>query len=256
MRLQIRRKFFSLILLLVVIILLLLITPYKYACAQTNEQIQHVYDEAGLLSTAEQQTLEKLCIKYSEDDQAEFIILTHNASNAFDGELYIENFYDKKVYGDSIILLVDMNNRDVVVEAYGTLQKKVNGNRQDAIAKKIAPLLSEGKFLKAFENYIKLTDKYINSVPIYLNSLVHLAAALIIGTVAVLIMAYNSGGKMTVGSNTYIDPEHSGLIGRRDDYIRTQVTRVRKPQNNSGGGGGGGGISPGGHSHSTGRAKF
>jgi uncharacterized protein len=89
-----------------------------------------------------------------------------------------------------------------------------------------------------------------------------LAAAVIIGAVSVTIMAYNAGGKMTVSGNTYMDPNHSGLIGRRDDYIRTQVTRVRKPQNNSGQGGGfnaggfRGGISSGGHSHSSSGGKF
>lgn len=236
-------------------ILLLMPAPNHYAYAQTNGQIQHVYDEAGLLSASELSELENLCNQYSEADQAEFIILTHNDANAVDGEIYIENFYDNKVYGDSIIILADMYNRDVVVEAYGSLQNKINGNRQNAIAEKVAPLLSREEYAQAFEKFIKSADKYINSVPIYLNSLLHLGAALIIGAISVVVMAYHSGGKMTVGSSTYIDQNHSGLIGRRDDYIRTQVTRIRKPQNNAGRGGGGG-ISAGGHSHSTGRAKF
>lgn len=88
-----------------------------------------------------------------------------------------------------------------------------------------------------------------------------LAVSLIIGAIVVGTMAYNSGGRMTAGSNTYLDPGHSGLIGRRDNYIRTTVTRVRKPTQNTGKGGfnaGGfrGGISSGGHSHSSSRGKF
>jgi uncharacterized protein len=61
---------------------------------------------------------------------------------------------------------------------------------------------------------------------------------------------------MTVSGNNYIDSEHSGLIGRRDDYIRTHVTRIHKPQDNNNGGGGGGGISAGGHSYNGGGGKF
>jgi uncharacterized protein len=75
-------------------------------------------------------------------------------------------------------------------------------------------------------------------------------------------MAFNSGGRMTAGSSNYMEQNNSGLIGRRDDYIRTQVTRVRKPQNNNSGGGGfnaggfRGGMSGGGRSHSSGGGKF
>lgn len=90
-----------------------------------------------------------------------------------------------------------------------------------------------------------------------------LIVSIAVGGTAVGIMAYNSGGKMTVRGNDYLDSSHSGLIGRRDDYISTRVTRVRKPtQNNNnhsntgrGGfnaGGSRGGVSSGGRSHSSG----
>lgn len=106
---------------------------------------------------------------------------------------------------------------------------------------------------------------YEGSGSILTNIWLQLIAAVIIGAVTVVIMAYNSGGTMTAGSNNYLDQGRSGLIGRRDDYIRTSVTRVRKPQNNNtnnhakGGfnsGGFRGGTSSGGRSHSSGGRKF
>jgi uncharacterized protein len=107
---------------------------------------------------------------------------------------------------------------------------------------------------------------YRGSGSILTNIWVQLIAAIIIGAVTVSIMAYNSGGKMTAGSNNYLDHGRSGLIGRRDDYIRTSVTRVRKPQNNNNtnnhakGGfnssGFRGGTSSGGRSHSSAGRKF
>lgn len=90
-----------------------------------------------------------------------------------------------------------------------------------------------------------------------------LAAALVIGAVTVGIMAYHSGGKMTVHGNDYLERSRSGLIGRRDNYIRTRITRVRRPQQSSSSGRGGfnaggfrGGISGGGRSHSSGGRKL
>jgi uncharacterized protein len=92
---------------------------------------------------------------------------------------------------------------------------------------------------------------------------VQLIASIVIGIITVSIMAFHSGGRMTAGSNNYIEQSNSGLIGRRDDYVRTQVTRIRRPQNNPSNGGGGfnaggfrGGMSGGGRSHSSGGGKF
>lgn len=229
------------------------ITP-KQAYAEKAERIQHIYDEAGLLSTEDIELLEQMCIKYGEKGGLEILILTHDDPNTVDGEEYIEDFYDTKVYGNSVIMLVDMYRRDVVLEGYGEAQYKLNSKRLDIIREDLTPYLSDGEYYDAFEIFIKGAEKYMNYVPIYLRAWFQLIIALVIGAVTVSIMAYSAGGAMTAGANNYIDNNHSGLIGRRDQYIRTRVTRVRKPQQSSGGGSGG--ISKGGHSHSTSRGKF
>lgn len=92
-----------------------------------------------------------------------------------------------------------------------------------------------------------------------------LIVALAIGGIVVGAMAYSSGGRMTAGARDYLDSSRGGLIGRRDQYIRSTVTRWRKPQQNSSSGGsrggfnaGGfrGGVSSGGRSHSSGGRKL
>jgi uncharacterized protein len=237
--------------------LFLIASPSKSSAA---ESIQHIYDEAGLLSTDEINELEQMCTNYGEDAGFTIIIMTHNDPNSKDGEIYIEDFYDKMVYGDSVILLVDLFHRDVILEGYGLAEKNLNSKRGDVIIEKITPYLSEEEYASAFELYIKrsaayMKDDYTGPESILSNALFQLLSSLILGGIIVGIMVYNSGGKMTAGGNNYIDGGHSGLIGRRDDYIRTTVTRVRKPTQNSGGGFKGG-ISGGGHSHSTSRGKF
>lgn len=224
------------------------------ALGKTSGNIQHIYDKAGLLSDSELNSLENMCTEYSEKDDLDIIILTHNDPNAVDGEIYIENFNDKMQYLDSVILLVDMSRRDVIVHGYGAVETSINPSRSQTIAEKVSTYLAEGDYSGAFKKYIISSDQYMNYVPIYFNPLLQLGVALIIGIIVVAVMAFNAGGRITVGGGTYLDSNHSGLIGRRDDYIRTHVTRIRKPQNN--GGGGGGGISAGGLSHSSGRAKF
>jgi uncharacterized protein len=187
-------------------------------------------------------------------------------------------------YGDSVILLVDMYNRKVCIEGYGLAETYIHSKRGDVIRNDITPYLTDKDYVTAFQIFITSSAAYMkddselnydhnytydsaqagnNSVKSTLsNGFYQLIASLIIGVIAVGIMVYNSGGKMTAGGSTYLEGGNSGLIGRRDNYIRTTVTRVRKPTQNNNGRGGfnvggfGGGMSGGGSSHSTSSGGF
>ena len=285
-------------------VLLNLIFPFHSIAlaSETTESNQRVYDDAGLLSTSEISDLEKMCTDYGKEAGIEIMILTHNDPSAPYAATYIEDFNDKLPKADRVYILVDMHNRDVFMEGYGTAETYINSKRINTIIDEITPSLTNGDYLTAFEAYIKdsaaymkddselnydhnytantpqssdpsaanydptwrgnssSTDQTIETV--LKNPLFQLVVALIIGGITVGVMAYNSGGRMTTGGSTYMDASDSGLIGRRDDYIRTVVTRVRRPQNNNNSGGGfnaggfRGGMSAGGQSHSSGGGKF
>lgn len=271
--------------------------------ATAEQSNQHIYDNAGLLSTTEVSDLEQLCIDYGSDAGIEIMILTHDDPDALYAEDYIEDFEDTLPVADRVYLLIDMQNRVVFMEGYGLCETYIHSKRIDVIIDEITPDLSEGNYFDACATYIKRSAAYMSddselnydsnytantpqssnpNAPNYDETLpsdyyssstgknflanvwIQLLAAVIIGAVTVAIMAYHSGGKMTTGSSTYMDQNHSGLIGRRDDYVRTQITRVRKPQNNNNNHGGGGfnaggfrgGVSMGGRSHSSGGGKF
>lgn len=106
-------------------------------------------------------------------------------------------------------------------------------------------------------------EAFMNSILI--NFWFQLVVAFIVGGIVVGALAYRSSGRMTAGARDYLDKSRGGLIGRRDQYIRSSVTRWRKPQQNtsSGGSRGGfnsggfrGGTSGGGRSHSSGGRKL
>lgn len=280
-----------------------LTTANAYAAETGSSDIgQHVYDEAGLLSTSETEALEQMCIDYGNEAGIDIMILTHDNPNAVYAEDYIEDFEDQLPVGNRVYLLIDMNERVVFMEGYGTAETYIHSKRIDTIIEAITPDLSNGNYYNACEAYIKNSAAYMSddselnydhdytagtpqssdpNAPNYdetwpadrnsgssdfvlfiSNVWVQLIAAIIIGVITVSIMAYNSGGRMTAGSSNYIEQNNSGLIGRRDDYVRTQVTRVRKPQNNNSSHGGfnaggfRGGSSGGGRSHSSGGGHF
>jgi len=78
-----------------------------------------------------------------------------------------------------------------------------------------------------------------------------LIICLIAGIAPVGVIAYNSGGRTTTNSHTYLDINNSRIIGSFDRYTHTTVKRTPKPRDNgssgsSGSGGGGGSHSSGG----------
>lgn len=286
MRKIINRKCLSFLTAFSVLLILFSVNISPAFAEGTKTEKQHIFDEAELLSGTEKQTLEEKSIQYGEDAGIDMVVLTHNDSHAEDPETYIENFYDENddIYTDGVFLLIDMYNREVFIEGYGTAETYIHSKRINTIIDEITPDLKSENYVGAIETFFQDSNAYMkddsevnndhnynssytdyetgentgNAADSILQSIwFQILISLIIGGITVGIMAYNAGGKMTAGGNTYIDAGNSGLIGRRDDYIRTTVTRVRKPkENNTNSGGFTGGISSGGHSHSSGGGKF
>lgn len=66
-------------------------------------------------------------------------------------------------------------------------------------------------------------------------------------------MVYNSGGRVTVTGSTYMDHDTSEVLDQHDTYIRTDVTRERKPDKDNDNDGG---VTRGGTSYSGSKGSF
>lgn len=198
-------------------------------------------------------------------------------------------------YSDTALILLNMDpaDRGVEIQGYGMAEHYLHNDRIEHMLDDIVPLLSDEDYFLAMEEfanqvaYYMNEDKGVNTNPVYGdetsgsyygeasvdgesdyygeesfldNILVRIIISLVIGGVAVGIMAYNSSGKVSTNNNTYLDQGNSRLVARRDRYIRTSTTRVKKPKENSSNSGGrssgGGGRSSGGSSHSGGGRGF
>ena len=236
---------------------------------------QRIYDFAGLLTPQEITELEEISDKYSTKRDTDIVILTTDDTGGKDVVKYTEDFYDEKAleydkpYGNCAILTVDMQHREVYVAGFYKGEEYLDDDRCSLVREKITPDLSSANYYEAFDSFIKTSYKYMGIRPgvnpnnIIFNSWFQIIASLAVAGIAISIMAYNSGGRVTVNEGTYRDFSNSRVIERRDDYVRTAVTRRRKPSDDnhnsrgSGGrGGGGGGVSSGGHSHSGSRGSF
>lgn len=260
----------------ILFMVLILLFPSTMTIAQgTNESKQRIYDYANLLTPEEVEDLENLSNKYSNRREVDIIILTTNNTEGKYVVNYMQEFYEEKAlgydkpHGNVAILTLDMENRDVYVSGFYKGKEYLDDNRSDMVRRKISPSLSNGDYYGGFNSFIKTTYKYMGIKPgvdpnnILFNIWFQLIVSLGIAGIVVGSMFYRSSGKMTINEGTYRDSSSSRVISRRDNYIRTSVSKHRRPSNNnsrggSSGGGmsGGGGTTSGGHSHSGSAGKF
>ncbi|MBU8879131.1 TPM domain-containing protein [Bacillus sp. FJAT-29790] len=231
---------------------------------------QQIYDYASLLTKDEIGKLESMAETYGVKRETDIVILTTNDTKGKDVVEYMQDFYDEnalgydKPHGNTVILTVDMQHRDVYLAGFYKAKEYFDDYRLDLMREKITPDLSSGDYYHAFHSYIQTSYQYMGIRPgvdpnnILLNRWFQIIASLAAGAIAVSVMAYRSGGRISVNETTYRDMDHSTVIRRRDDYVRTTTTKRKKPPANPNGGGrgGGGGMSKGGHSHSGSRGKF
>lgn len=203
-------------------------------------------------------------------------------------------------FGTATLMLLNMdpNDRGVEIQGYYNAEHYVTNQRIMDIISDIKPDLSAGNYYDAVIDYANQVVNYMSSKPstpssnynnnnstnnnyyhngtnttyynnsnqsykeesVLANPIVQLIISLIIGGVVVGIMAANSGGKTTTNSNTYLNSNKIYIPVQRDIYLRTSVTKTKKPDNDnnssSGGISSGGGTSSGGHSHSGGGSSF
>ncbi|WP_235598409.1 TPM domain-containing protein [Heyndrickxia sporothermodurans] len=247
-------------------IIFVLFLPRITAQAESLNQKQFVYDDAKLLTNEEKAELEALSSKLSKERNTAFLIITVNGTKGKNFVQYVEDFYDEKApgydkpHGNTAILFIDMKNRDVHIAGYKKAEDYLDNKRIDLVLYKITPDLSNGDYFHAFSKFITLSHEYMGYRPgISPDNLVfkwwfQLLIAIGVAGLIVGLMAYRSGGRVTVNSHTYLNSNQSRIINKYDRFVRQTVTKQKKPSNNNSSGGGG--ISRGGHSHSGGSRKF
>lgn len=235
-----------------------------FTMVSAQDSKQRIYDHANLLSAEEVNRLEKLAWEHSEKWETDFIIVTTPDADKKDIKKFTQDYYDDnapgydKPHGNTVMLALDMNTERFYLAGFYKGEKYLDDTRLGLINTKITPYLADGNYYDAFELYILTGSEYMRYIPPFnpesflFDTWFHILAAVAIGAVVVGLMAYNSGGRVTVNERTYTGDVK--IRNRKDIYLTKSVTRQRKPSNNRGGGGGG--VTSGGHSHSGSRGSF
>ncbi len=249
--------------------------------AQSNSKTeQRVFDNAGLLSDTQKEFLNDKCLKMGDELSLDIILLTINDAKGKTSTAYADDFYDDMEFGynaphgDGILLLIDMDNRELSISTSGTAISYFTDNRINSVFDVIAEYISDGKYYNGCDEFIDLVKQYMSSKPasshvstgngyngqnsysVFLTWWFQLIVSLVIAGIIVGVMAYNFGGKVTVNMNTYLDASGTHHISSYDNYIKTVTTSVKKTPPPNSGGGSSTHKSSGGHTHGGGSRKF
>ena len=238
---------------LVFVLFIIYIPVHSTASAETIIQ-----DDAGILSPNKEPEIQSLCDKiYKEYNTSVYIWTDNSISGSDDFGSIMEQFVASHSNKDVIILMVGMYPGDRIyeIQGYGTAQVMLTNKRCSKILDYMHSDMADGNYSDAVKTFCQKAYKYMGKPPkldnIIFSPLFQLIICLVAGIVPVSVIAYNSGGRTTTNSNTYLDKNNSRVIGSFDRYTHTTVTRTPKPKNNTSSSAGGGG----GSSHSSGGGR-
>ena len=207
-----------------------------------------IYDEADLLSSAEETQIAEKLSKIGEQFDAQIVIMTVPTS---DGSIdtFVEDVYDSMNMGcgenrDGVLLLVCMESREYRILSNGYAGEAIGMDQIDAISEAIVSDLSDGDYADAFiffaDQCTYYLDGYLNGFPF--NAGKNLVVALIIGVVAGVIVAFVlkkqlKSVRQQKQANVYIKSGSMQITASRDLFLYREVSKTKKASTNSSGSG-------------------
>lgn len=252
---------------LALIFLVLLCSLAVPAAAQSSP---FVIDDAALLSSQEEQALERKAAALADTSGMDIVILTVNSLGGKSPEQYADDYYDDHGYGDSgILFLLSMEYRDWYISTCGDAIYALTDYGIQQLGSTAVAYLGQGQYYEAFDAYLDALasslDSFKNNAPIdgkadYSGDYYHgtqeevvyhsrpaptfpsvLPGSLLFGVIAAAVTVL----MMRTTMNTKKKQHHAGaylnrgsfkLSLRQDLFLYSNVKKIRRPDPPSTGG--------------------
>lgn len=207
--------------------------------------LPQVSDEAGLFSNQEMEEIEKAALDLRDKLQLDIVIVTTNDNKGKTSRDYADDFYDEGGFGfgddaDGVLLLINMEDREVYISTTGIAIRYLTDARLDSILDKIYTHLGAGDYAEGVRVFLKEIDYYVGlgipqgqynqeeKVPATIGQrlISYFFISIVIGAVAVAIMSRSNKGKSTVRENTYMENNSFNIVNSIDRHRDTSVTHV------------------------------
>lgn len=138
------------------------------SCLMVQAAPAEVYDEADLLSDDEEEQLSLQIQKLSDTYDMNFVVLTIDDAEGKTATEYADDFYIDKGYTvndrkGGAIYLVDMDNREVRVEANQDMQYYLTDKRADEVIDAGYDDVKNGDYYDCFENMLDQTVQFLDA---------------------------------------------------------------------------------------------
>ena len=232
--------------------ILIFILSFSYI---VKANINQVVDEAKLLSQDEVDTLREGIERFREKYNMDAVIVTSNDLEGKKAVDYADDYYDYNGYGlgdnkSGILLLIDMDDREIWISTSGDAIEYFTDNRIESIISDISKYLSNGEYFDACNIFLTDIQYYIdNGVPEGQHTyseeentlkivLIALGVAAIVAGVTCIVVVNSYKNSKSVSSVNYVDNNSIVFTKRRDIFVNTFTTKTKIERNNSSGGNG------------------
>ncbi|MGM9988927.1 MAG: TPM domain-containing protein [Bacillaceae bacterium] len=214
-----------------------------------------VYDQANLFSTSEIQQLENTIASITQTYNMDVGVVTTNNVDGKSSRDYADDFYDYNGFGvgpdfDGLLLLINMEDREVYISTSGVAIDYFTDARIDNMLDNVYKDLGDGKYFVASSTFLNDVQDYIQAgIPdgqhrieelttkdiitrIIISIVVGLAIAML---VCFIIYRRYKNPKAFVAEN-YLDRNSLQITAQKDEFIRTYTTKtkIEKPKDNGG----------------------
>lgn len=245
-------------------------------------------DNAGLLSSGEFTSLSEKLKQMSYDLNFDIVVVTVNSLDGKTPQDYADDFYDYNGYGfgsehDGCLFLISMEDRDWYISTTGYGIRAITDYGISYIENEVVPYLSDGRYYDAFITYANIVEDYLNEsrsgTPYDIDNIIDdynpnerssgekiktgaicVIAAIVIALVVSLSIrhSYTKAVHFSRDASNYLVQGSLNMTGSYDNFLYSNVTKVRIQSESSSSGGGGSSthVSSSGTSHGGGGGKF
>ena len=252
-------------------------------CAEADR----VFDNADLFTEFEIQQITERISSFQHETGMDFVVLTNDIPHDNEISAIADDFYDENNFGldedkSGVLYYIDMSERWHYLSTTGAMIDYLTDSRIDTLIDTATPYLSASSYADGVIEMINHVQKYIDSgIPegqfrydvltgkrytsrhkVLTSSELFISA--VISAVVMLIFVFCVKARYSLAGSTY-SYDFTGntdvsITAQKDQYIRTTVTRIKKPDprrfSGSGGGGSGTHFGSSGTSHGGGGGSF
>lgn len=213
---------------------------------------ERLFDEADILTDKQEKSLKEYMKKVSKEKKTDIIIVTTSDAKGMGPKEYADSFYDAHDFGyedymgTGLLYLIDLDrsvtgSREIWISTTKDAMDYFNEKRINKSLDKIIEVLTKDEanldYYGSCNEFIKSIEKYMNVPTLNLPWYFQVGISLVITIIIVSILIYNSKGKKTITTTTYLKRDSYSKNLVRDTFMYKNVTSRKIEKSSSSGGG-------------------